>query len=92
MIISDEIMLELGWARNPVTGVLTRRGGTQRDRKKLCEDRSRDCSDESVSKGMSGIASSYRYLRGRHGTILLEPPEGTNLVSILILDFRLPEL
>lgn len=66
MIILDEIVLELGWARNPVTGVLIRREGTQRDRKRLCEDRAeivvmsckqravRDCQQPSVSKRQAG--------------------------------------
>lgn len=50
-----------------MTGVLIRSGvgEIQRDKKSPCEDGSSDWTDESVSQGMSRVASSPQYLDER---------------------------
>lgn len=57
-----EIILDLGWALNPMTSVLIRRSETQRDTGMPCEDTRRNCCDVSTSQERPRIAGDHQKL------------------------------
>ena len=71
-----------GWALNPRTVMLIRRGeDTWKHREKAWEDRGREWRDADSSQGPARIAGSRQKLGERRGMISpSEPPEGTNMV------------
>ena len=79
----------LGPTLNPITHGLkkTSKKETQA-RGRQCEDRGRDQSDVAASQELLAPTA-----RGRDTVqILTKPPEETNTVNTLVLDFRPPEL
>lgn len=74
-----------------MTGVLLRRGDTQRERPR-CEDGDRDWSDASTIQRLGAKGCRYPHRkRGRGTASPSEPPEGTDPAEALTSEFRPPE-